>query len=127
MKHLSPFFIALLLFTSCHQKAVQSPEAESARQQCNAVYYWKTTFRLSAEERDFLATHQVKRLYLRYFDVYKDPDINASVVPVPQATLQFKDTVPSDLEVVPTVFIDNDVNRLVPNVPTSGGIRQRMI
>ena len=109
MKHLSPFFIALLLFTSCHQKAVQSPKAEPARQQCNAVYYWKTTFRLSAEERNFLTTHQVKRLYLRYFDVYKDPDINASVVPVPQATLQFMDSVPSDLEVVPTVFIDNNL------------------
>jgi len=109
MKHLFLFFPLLLLLGSCHQKAAQSPEAEPARQQCNAVYYWKTTFRLSAEERDFLATHQVKRLYLRYFDVYKDPDIIASVVPVPQATLQFIDSVPSDLEVVPTVFIDNNL------------------
>ena len=109
MKNLFLFFPILLLFGSCTQKAAQSPEEKPTHQNCNAVYYWKTTFRLSAEERDFLATHQVKRLYLRYFDVYKDPDINASVVPVPQATLQFMDSVPSDLEVVPIVFIDNNL------------------
>jgi hypothetical protein len=93
---------------SCGQKVIQTQE-KSACQQCNAVYYWKTTFRLSDQEREFLKSHQVKRMYLRYFDVYKDQDIYERIIPVPEATVQFIDSVPNDLEIVPTVFITNSL------------------
>jgi hypothetical protein len=98
---------------SCKQRAVQTHEEQATvtRGHCNAVYYWKTTFRLSAEERGFLAAHGIGRMYLRYFDVYRDRDLTWETIPVPEATLQFIDTVPAGLEVIPTVFIDNSLFR----------------
>jgi len=97
----------LLLFASCSQKPTALQE--TTRKNCNAIYYWKTTFRLSPEEREFLATHKIERLYLRYFDVARDPDFQNKVIPIPEATLRFMDSIPSNLEVVPTVFIDNNL------------------
>ena len=103
--------IGVLLFASCGQKQEISCMEQEAptRKHCNAVYYWKTTFRLSAEEQEFLRSHRVERLYLRYFDVYRDADFQEQIVPVPEATLRFVDSVPPDLEVIPTVFIDNNL------------------
>ena len=39
------------------------------QQQQNAVYYWRTTFKLDNTERDFLKEHKISRMYIRYFDV----------------------------------------------------------
>ena len=97
----------LLLFVSCNQNLPQ--EQEATCKNYSAVYYWKTTFRLSVEEREFLTTHKIERLYLRYFDVARDPDFQDKVIPIPEATLQFMDSIPSNLEIVPTVFIDNNL------------------
>lgn len=100
----------LSLFASCKNREVKPADNTNTEQECNAnnaVYYWKTTFKLSDEERDFLSEHQIKRLYLRYFDVCRDPDY--FWIPVPEATLIFLDTIPHYLEVVPTVFIDNNL------------------
>jgi hypothetical protein len=115
-RHLIPFLLFFILL-SCKQKqnadiVVETPVdsvAPPVHRNCNAMYYWKTTFRLSADERDFLAAHNVERLYLRMFDVYRDPDSQDKVVPVPEATVRFIDTVPGDLEIIPTVFIDNQL------------------
>jgi len=119
MKRYFLFLSILLLFASCKQKPAdvhqesanvhQKQGQEATRKHCNAVYYWKTTFRLSAEEQDFLTSHQIERLYLRYFDVVRDPDFQSEVLPVPEATLWFMDSIPSHLEVIPTVFIDNNL------------------
>jgi len=103
----------LMLLASCRQKqsGLHQEQKEQTRKNCNAVYYWRTTFRLSPEEREFLRFHQIERMYLRYFDVYRDVDFQDQVVPVPEATLRFIDSVPPDLEVIPTVFIDNNLFR----------------
>ena len=66
----------------------------------NAVYYWRTQFALSDEERAFLKRHNVGRMYLRMYDVIDYFD-NIE----PNAILQFEDTVPENLEIVPVVFI----------------------
>ncbi|MDR2146465.1 MAG: hypothetical protein LBE91_08415 [Tannerella sp.] len=76
MKQLFLFLPMLLLFAACRQKAEQAPDVPVFQPQ-NAVYYWKTTFRLSDGDRKFIEDHRIKRLYLRYFDVYKDPDVRA--------------------------------------------------
>jgi hypothetical protein len=94
------------LFVSCKQKTASV--VEQPYNNTNAVYYWKTTFKLSDEECHFLSMHQIKRLYLRYFDVCRDPDFSMTI-PVPEATLIFLDTIPQDLEIIPTVFIDNNL------------------
>lgn len=72
----------------------------------NAVYYWRTTLRLSAAERDFLKRENTKTVYLRLFDVVDESDR-----PEPEASLLFGDTLPSEVRVVPTVFIAPDVLR----------------
>ena len=107
MKKLFIFLcIILTLFVSCKQKTTRV--VEQPCDNTNAVYYWKTTFKLSDEERNFLSEYQIKRLYLRYFDVCRDPDFSMTI-PVPEATLIFLDTIPQSLEIVPTVFIDNNL------------------
>ena len=81
----------------------------------NGIYYWKTTFVLNETERTFLEEHQVKRLYLRLFDVVPDNEIvrlDGFVCDVvPNATITFKQAVPEGLEVVPVVYITIDALR----------------
>ena len=69
-----------------------------------SMYYWSTVFKLSETKKTFLARHHIQRLYIRYFDVVTDN--NGQVVP--NATIQFKDSIPQGMNVVPTVFIVND-------------------
>lgn len=66
-----------------------------------SVYYWRTVLKWSPAERDFLQRHHIRKLYLRYFDVVPAE----KGFPRPMATLQFNDTLPSDIEVIPVVFI----------------------
>ena len=69
----------------------------------NAVYYWRTEWRLDSLEHDFLTKYDLHKVYCRYFDVVIDgPDTNE---PHPNATITFVDAVPSGLEIVPTVSI----------------------
>lgn len=75
----------------------------------NSVYYWRTTFILSDTERAFLKEHNIKRVYLHLFDV--DESVYNDVAPV--ATLLFKDSLPSDIEYVPTVYITQDAIRSI--------------
>lgn len=90
--------LAVFLLGSCQR--VQ-------RGQSCACYYWRTTFRLSDRERDFLREHHVNRLYVRYFDVVPD-DVEGSL---PNATLSFDDSLPRGIEVVPVVYVLNDCMR----------------
>lgn len=70
----------------------------------NGIYYWRTTFSLSDAERAFLKNYGVSKLYIKFFDVereYKVSDDGA----LPEATISFRDTVPTGIEVIPTVYI----------------------
>lgn len=111
MQRISVLLITLAMLISCQNKKPLSSKTDTVvtYKACNSIYYWKTTFKLSDEERKFLVNHQIQRLYLRYFDVYRDVDLQDRTVPVPVATLRFLDSIPSNLEVVPTVFIDNEL------------------
>ena len=75
----------------------------------NAVYYWRTSLRLDSAERTFIARHDIRRLYVRYFDVV----VGAGDAPQPNATITFGDSLqlPDSLEVVPTVFITENCLR----------------
>ena len=100
-------FIPLMITCSVERNKVQQMIGN------NAVYYWKTTWMLSDEERKFLDEHHIRKIYLRYFDVYAEKDNVSALVPtpVPQATIRFKEPVPQDVEIIPTVFIDNNLFR----------------
>ncbi len=66
-----------------------------------AVYHWKTVFQPDSNERSFLDSNAVRKIYLRFFDV----DLNGNQ-PVPVATMQ-KDGDLYGFEIVPVVFITN--------------------
>lgn len=69
-----------------------------------AMYYWSTTLKMDSVKQDFLREHGIRRLYVRYFDVVEDEAQGVR----PNATIRFTDSLPSGVEVVPTVFILNE-------------------
>ena len=93
--------LTLLLLTGCRK---QQPELEV----CNAVYYWRTDLCLDSTERAFLQQHNIKKVYCRYFDVVMKESSSRYEEPMPNATLTFSDTLPSGVEMVPTVYITED-------------------
>ncbi|MBO7265319.1 MAG: hypothetical protein J6U91_03720 [Alistipes sp.] len=76
------------------------------------MYYWKTTFELDSTERAFLEEHNIKRLYVRMFDVALEPDyLNGSPEIVPIATTKFVSEIPAGVEIVPVAYITIDALR----------------
>jgi hypothetical protein len=71
-----------------------------------AGYYWQTRFDLSEAQMDSLQSLGIRKLYVRFFDVIYDPEINKAV---PTADIVFSSTPDSLLEIVPVVFIKNNV------------------
>ena len=92
--YLTLFALCLSLCQSCQHKSQSDG---------NAIYYWRTTFRLDDYEQEFLKTHNVTKMYVRFFDVDQSNDYDG--IPVPTGTLLFVDSLPQGVEIVPTVFI----------------------
>lgn len=67
-----------------------------------SFYYWKTSFHLSAAEEKYLADLNIRRLYIRLFDIDWDETHNAVT---PLGKINFADK--PKLEVVPVVYIVN--------------------
>lgn len=88
---------------ACGTHRPQPNKAESASIG-NAVYYWRTTFDLSESENAFLRLHNIRRIYLRMFDVAVEY-LNDSYEIVPIATACFSSEIPHDVQIVPTVYI----------------------
>lgn len=76
------------------------PATTQVHAPANSVYYWRTVYDPSPTELDFLKTHNVKRVYMRMFDVV---DNNSQAVP--DATITFAQPVPDGVEIVPAVFV----------------------
>ena len=74
-------------------------------EQCNSVYYWRTDLSLDSTEKAFLNQYDIKKLYCRYFDVVMK---DGAAEPTPNATISFSDTLPGDIEIIPTVYITED-------------------
>ena len=88
--------LLLLMVTSCQQR---ERLAEG-----NAVYYWRTDFRLDSTERSFLSQYHINKVYCRYFDVV----LNEVGELVPNATIKFSSALPEGVEMIPTVYITED-------------------
>ncbi|MDE6019365.1 MAG: hypothetical protein K2G85_11215 [Muribaculaceae bacterium] len=96
---LSAILISLYIFCSCNDN---SPKAEQAG---NGIYYWRTVFSLNEYEKEFLKKHNVKKLYIKFFDVDNEWRSQNGDRIIPEATIQFKDSVPSGVNIVPTIYI----------------------
>lgn len=114
MKHICTPLILLysLLCTACAPRAVE-PEAPYTPPQ-NAVYYWKTVFDLSGREMSFLREHDVKKIYLRLFDVTVNPvPSNICERTVPNASVKIGQDYMAgkltaympEVEIIPVVYI----------------------
>jgi hypothetical protein len=77
------------------------------------VYFWKTNFSLSTAELNWIKETDVQKLYVRFFDVDWNPNINKAV-PVGDVSIETKKI--DGIEIIPVVFI---TNRTLVNVPDS--------
>jgi hypothetical protein len=99
-KWLTGILAMLAALTGCQRS---EPQGTKALEMGQAVYYWRTELRLDSVERAFLRTHDIKKVYCRYFDV-----VMRDGEPMPNATLRFNDTLPKGIEMVPTIYITED-------------------
>lgn len=80
----------------------------------NAVYYWKTTYRLSDWDKDFLKSNDIRRIYLRMFDVAVDFNWNSGdeeVMPIATTKFEHERWHNPPVEIVPVVYITLDAIR----------------
>lgn len=85
----------LILLTSCKQK----------REVQTSFYFWKTVYQSNSVEQSYLQHFNSKSIFVRILDV--DRDLNGKISPV--APIKFKDKLPANLQLVPVVFIVNDI------------------
>jgi hypothetical protein len=105
--------IAFVAFCLC--LAGCTPSGETAV----SFYYWKTVFRLSENEKQYLTRNKVSRLYIRYFDVIlKDGKA------VPVSTISFSEQ-PEKTSIVPVVFIRNEV--MLRKTPQTEDLAKKVI
>lgn len=89
--------MVIMLFFSCG-KTLEKQQNSSL-----SFYYWRTHFTLDSIERVRLNELDVKKLYIRYFDVaLKDNKA------IPISPVIFKDEIPA-IGVVPVIYIKNEV------------------
>lgn len=89
--------IAIAAIVECnqHKNKIDNPQP--------SIYYWRTTFKLTDKEKEFIKTHHIKKMYMRFFDVVTDGNEI-----FPNATMEFYDKATNGLEIIPVVFITND-------------------
>lgn len=97
MSRLLPFCLLLLCFACRHT---------APRQVIPAFYYWKQAWTGNATEMHYLQGLPAKRLYIKMFDTDVDP---ATGKPVPVAIFKQQAPLPDSIDLVPVVFIMNEV------------------
>lgn len=106
--------LIVLFLAACRQ-------ADQPHTITRGFYYWKSNVDLTATEKNTLEKLQVKKLYIKFFDVVWDP---TGLRPMPVAKIQMTDSATAwlsnhQVEIIPTVFITNECMQLIDsnNVP----------
>lgn len=95
------FLASLLFIFSCQQTPPKQVE--------RAFYYWKSVYKLNEVEQQTLQQCQIKKLYIKFFDV----DWNSNTrQPVPKAIIRF--SAKPIVSIIPVIFI---TNRTLLNCP----------
>lgn len=92
MRHIFLIFLSFLIFSCSHNETER------------AIYFWKSDFKLSDAEKEFVSNHDIKKIYIKYFDVDIDADY---AKPIPLASLAFNEKPTKAYRIIPTVFITN--------------------
>jgi len=80
-----------------------------------AFYYWKTQWKPSPAVLESIEKNGIQQLYVRFFDVKWD-DAEQSTTPV--SPIRFDAPVPRGVEIVPVVYIVNNVFLRIPYAET---------
>lgn len=97
--------IMLLAAVSCNATQGGGSKRETM-EPTNAIYHWKGVYNPTAEERAFMESHNIGRLYIRLFDIAAEYNtVEQFMEAVPIATTRFDATVPYDIEVIPVTYI----------------------
>jgi len=70
-----------------------------------SFYYWKQDFALTSTQHEILKTNQVKKLYVKFFDLTWDSKINTAI---PVSKITFNSSI-QNLKIIPCIFIENQV------------------
>mgnify|MGYP001087413830 CR=1 FL=1 len=90
--------LGVILLASCTEQKVEV---------IPAFYYWKNKARkLSLAEQQALTTLGTKKLYVKFFEVESDADID--VIPTAKTSLKLE-TAQSEIEIIPTIFVRNEI------------------
>lgn len=115
--------MTIISVTGCSRGA-RIPGTTSIHDRQNAVYYWRTSFVLTEDERAFLKREQIGRLYLRMFDVTEGEYTDMAL---PNATLTFGMPVPDSMEIVPTVFVTVEALRQMANADQLDVLAEKIV
>lgn len=96
MHKISILVIAVFLFFGCRQKSIVHP----------TFYFWKTDYHNNKPETNYLDQFKSKSLYVRIMDVDFDPDRQQAV---PISPIKFSDPLPTQVEIIPVVFLVNRI------------------
>lgn len=107
MKKIISILFVVAALVSCQNGAALNGDIEPPHDEANAVYFWKTVCSLDGADKAFLSDNNVKRAYVRFFDIVPDEYPTATDKIVPNASLIMKDSIPVD-EIVPTIFITQE-------------------
>ena len=110
-KFSSFILLATLLAGGCTTH--NQPTNDTPPEDCGAaIYHWKGEFKPDSTELNFLKRHDIKRLYLKMFDVVSQWDnISRQIEIRPNATTKFGCQPPADVEVIPVTYITIDALR----------------
>jgi hypothetical protein len=97
-------FKYLILFTAFIGIAFYMSLGFSSNQVGISFYHWKSEFNPSEEELQKLKACHTNRIYLHLFDVDKPPGTSEAV---PKAKLKLSKSIPSELQIIPVVYITN--------------------
>jgi len=91
-------FLLVVLLAAC----------KPGRKVNTCFYYWKTVYRQNDTADSYIKHLKVHKLYVRIMDIDMADDGSE---PIPISPINFQSKLPDSLEIVPVVFIVNDVLR----------------
>lgn len=96
MRNFSLLMISVVFLLACKQKSTVN----------STFYFWRTDYRNIMSETNYLARFKSKSLYVRIMDVDFNPDRQQAI---PVSPIKFTDPLPEHVEIIPVVFIVNQV------------------
>lgn len=99
--HLLPLLLLIALICGCGSRREKVERA---------FYEWRSRISYSPADLSALDSLNINRLYIRFFDVQWNDDLN---IAAPASVAQFGSPLPSGITIVPTVYITNEVMKRV--------------